>query len=428
MSLKKAPLFTVIVHGSGIRQSAFTGRGGRKAGRKSQVVSSSMGMNNSFDILSYLSKSSVSALLPDTGQPMSTLLSADTPDAFEAAIRKGIKEMDSYNASHPLDGTLPPEERSRYETNREFVKKTAKLNIFRNLILLEIWERGQWRFEFQDITDFARQVADLSKAQLYKCIDDAKVLRFFAREETSCVAPQGRMVEEICKVPEEHRIEAWQYAHEVTKEAGLSQDSARVALRDYCRDHQLRYGRRATNPSSLKKDATVPVDVAAVEIACQDPEAAIQEEEPVGEAQPLDAREEEILTRAVTPAILRRVEKCFPTKRPHEVVLYNIRSNYPEARVTPEEQRHVSELLGLLASLHPEVAEKMMLHGLKHVKATIEATVVKYCKKNTSSKMAYKNRRNKSYSHQTSETAEIAVKISYEKQRTESANEENRQE
>ena len=382
-------------------------------------------MKNIFAFLSFLSKSAVSAMLPNTGQPMGELLSADTPDAFESGIRQGVKEMDAYNDSHPLGGPLPPEERARYETNREFVKKTGKLNILRNLILLEIWERGQWRFEFQDIKDFALQVADLSKAQLYKCIDDAKILRVFARNETT--APRGRMVEEICKVPEEHWIEAWRYAHEVTKETGLSQESARIALRDYCRDHQLRYGRRDTNPPSLKKGTTVPVDAATVEIACQDPEAAIQEE-PVGEAQPLDAGQQEILTHAVSPAILRRVEKCFPTKRPHEVVLYNIRSNYPEARVTPEEQRHVTELLGLLASHHPEVAEKMMLHGLKHVKETIEAAVVKYCKKNTSSKLAYKNRRKKSYSHQTSETAEIAVKISYEKQCTESTNDDNRQE
>ena len=107
-------------------------------------------MKNIFEILSYLSKSSVSASLPDTGQPIGDLLSADTPNAFEAAIRKGVKEMDAYNAAHPPSESLCREERARYETNREFVKKAAKLNIFRNLILLEIWERGQWRFEFQD--------------------------------------------------------------------------------------------------------------------------------------------------------------------------------------------------------------------------------------------------------------------------------------
>ena len=374
-------------------------------------------MNNPLDILSFLAKSPIPVSILDIKLPTEDQLSIETPDAFESAIKKAVREMDAYNAAHPAGAALPTEEKARYEKNREFIKKTAKLNRFGNLVMLEIWERGQWRIEFQNVEDFAWKVAELSKSQFYKCLDDARILRRFELAGIGCAPPRGRLVEEICKVPEEHHVAAWIYAQEVTKDSSLTQESAKVAFRDYCRDHQLTHGRRETNPPAMDRGVSAP-ESAVAELVCKDPEAAV-ESEPVSELLPLGAEEEKILTRAVSPAVSKRIEKCFPTKKPHEVILYNLLTNYPEARFSPDDRTGLVELLKLLQARHPKIVEEVILGALKHIRGTVEATVVKYCKKNTDSKKAYQKKKKLQTVH-TTQTAGVGVTFFFEKSQTES--------
>ena len=89
----------------------------------------------------------------------------------------------------------------------------------------------------------------MSKSQCMKCIDSAEISLMMFDAGLAAVAPRGRSVEELAKVTREHRVSAWEYALKVFKIDGQSTTNAQLALRDYCRDRDLTFGRRKANGS-----------------------------------------------------------------------------------------------------------------------------------------------------------------------------------
>ena len=118
-----------------------------------------------------------------------------------------------------------------------------------NYLLLEIHEAKQWRNQYQSLEDFAQIEAGISESQLRKCIDSATVMIDMVEAGMEHIAPKGRQIEEVIKVPRSYRPKAWRHVRKVFERDGRSTDTTTSALRDYCRDRDLTFGRRKPNGS-----------------------------------------------------------------------------------------------------------------------------------------------------------------------------------
>ncbi len=144
---------------------------------------------------------------------------------------------------------LSPVEADRFRDNRTFIRGVKTDLKLRNYILLEVHDTKQWRHDYQSFEHFAKAEAGIGKSQAQKCIDSARVMIDMVGADMESVAPRGRQVEEVIKVPEGHRTDAWRHVLRVYQHDGCSIDTTRAALRDYCRDRGIPFGRRKPNGS-----------------------------------------------------------------------------------------------------------------------------------------------------------------------------------
>lgn len=141
-------------------------------------------------------------------------------------------------------------EANSFQENCVVIRK-VKLGLeLRNYSLLEIYAAKQWRADYQSVEQFAKMEADLSKGHLMKCIDSAAIALAMVEAGLEVVAPTGRQVEELAKVQCDHWAPAWRYALEVFVTDGRSASVAQYALREYCRDKGIPFGRRKPNGSN----------------------------------------------------------------------------------------------------------------------------------------------------------------------------------
>lgn len=144
---------------------------------------------------------------------------------------------------------LSPAEAERFKDNCTVIRRAKRDLALRNYLLLEIHDTKQWRHQYQSFEDFAKVEADIGKSQAQKCIDSARIMIDMVGAGMDSVAPQGRQIEEVIKVQEGHRVDAWRHVLKVYQSDGRSTDTTKAALRDYCRDHDLTFGRRKPNGS-----------------------------------------------------------------------------------------------------------------------------------------------------------------------------------
>ena len=150
------------------------------------------------------------------------------------------------------DGPLLNEAESRnYRQNCDVIRMTGISLQLRNYSLLEVYEAEQWRDKFQSMKDFAKDVADLSKSQVMKCIDAARISLLMAAAGLGAVAPRGRQVEELAKVQPDHREAAWRAVLEAFSLHGNSISETKHVLCNYCDSKNIRFGRR--EPNGAKK-------------------------------------------------------------------------------------------------------------------------------------------------------------------------------
>jgi hypothetical protein len=121
----------------------------------------------------------------------------------------------------------------------------------RNYILLEVYAARQWRASYQSVAHFAKERANLSKGQLMRSVHSAQIALIMADAGLSEVAPSGRYLEVLAMVEPDHRVSAWKVALAAFEKKGNSVSEARLALRNYCDEHDAVFGRR--KPNGYKK-------------------------------------------------------------------------------------------------------------------------------------------------------------------------------
>ncbi len=141
---------------------------------------------------------------------------------------------------------LSERERERFLRNSKWIKLVSHATEIRDYALLEIIETKQWRGEFPVIGDFAKSIG-LSKGQIYKCAESARIKVQMAAAGLFSVAPRGREVELLAKVEVTHRIAAWLHARKVAQLDGESCSVIEFALRDYCREMGIKFGKIKEN-------------------------------------------------------------------------------------------------------------------------------------------------------------------------------------
>lgn len=258
---------------------------------------------------------------------------------------------------HATNGSsLSAWESERFAENCQVLKKVSLGLEIRNHLLLEIFETNQWRAHYQTVETFAKEVADMSKGQLMKCIDSARIAQLFHDAGMRATAPTGRQVELLAMVTEDHRIAAWVYAMRVLEVDGTSDENVRVALRDYCRDRNLQFGRRKPNgyknigfPSSfLLSPPTVSENKIVEALECEKT------------ASPLGPENEVFLCSLISKGILTKAEQAFRRKSVQAVVSDIVEKLCEECHADPENER-ISSGMDDLASTQPELVARLRM-------------------------------------------------------------------
>jgi hypothetical protein len=157
--------------------------------------------------------------------------------------------------------TLTEAEARSFRENCLVIQKAGIGLELRNYGLLEVFAAQQWRAEYQSVEEFAKKWANLSKGQLMKCIDSARIALVMADAGLGAVAPSGRQVEVLAMVEPDHRVAAWKFALAAFETNANSASEARHFLRNYCDMHEIAFGRRKPNGSKKSRQGgTKPPD------------------------------------------------------------------------------------------------------------------------------------------------------------------------
>lgn len=192
------------------------------------------------------SKSFTAATLP---HPIDVLRMQQSGELAPISAKFLYERLQQAMADRTNDIELSPAESQRFQENRTVIRRVKRELELRNYLLLEIHEAKQWRNQYQSLEEFAQIEAGIGESQLRKCIDSATVMIDMVEAGMEHIAPKGRQVEEVIKVPQSHRPEAWRHTLKVFERDGRSIDTTRAVLRDYCRDRDLLFGRRKPNGS-----------------------------------------------------------------------------------------------------------------------------------------------------------------------------------
>jgi hypothetical protein len=165
-----------------------------------------------------------------------------TPKLFLEALREA-------KALQTNSRILSPEEKNRFDMNREILNRYRDEKELRKYTLLEVFETKQWRQNYQSFDEYAFIEGGLKKAQARKSVDSARIVIDFAEAGLEHITPKGRQIEELIKVSRPHWIESWSHVLKVFEIDGCSIEVVKSSLRDYCRDRNLQFGRRKPNGS-----------------------------------------------------------------------------------------------------------------------------------------------------------------------------------
>ena len=179
-------------------------------------------------------------LTPDQAGAPSPASAAEIPwKKYAQLLAEAIQEATS-------TPNLSERERERFARNSKWIKLVNDATEIRDYALLEIVETKQWRGQFAVIGDFAKSIG-LSRGQIYKCAESARIKVQMAAADLFAVAPKGREIELLAKVEVAHRVAAWQHARKVAQLDGESRSVIEFALRDYCRAIGIKFGKIKEN-------------------------------------------------------------------------------------------------------------------------------------------------------------------------------------
>lgn len=145
-------------------------------------------------------------------------------------------------------------EAERFSRNLSVLTVARRALDLRNYLLLEIYETKQWRERYQTFEECGTTITDLSYSQVMKCVKKARVLLDMHEAGMDQIAPKGKQLEALAKLPRIHWITAWRYvlkAYETGKKSQLATESA---LNRYCEENKFRCG-----SWGIEDDAEKPV-------------------------------------------------------------------------------------------------------------------------------------------------------------------------
>lgn len=301
-----------------------------------------------------------------------------------AYLQAWLQRITAAKHCPPSFATLSIEERERFESNCAIIKRARAALILRNLALYEIYVARQWREDYQNIEDFARNHAEMSKGNLYKCIDDARVIYVFSAAGWKGLKPSGHYTGLIVKVAEEHWLAAWSFALEWCVTTSFSESNVRDALRDYCRDHRIDFGRR--RPNGLSEGGLGTSFLL--------PETTSKTERPAPKLERnLTPEIAKVFIGAISADTIQEIESAFAHKSAESVILNAIRSHLPLPNLTEEEKDNLGAFLEVLREDYPEEYGSFVLLGLANCREVLRQTVRKLCRKNSAGRADYQKKK-----------------------------------
>jgi hypothetical protein len=169
---------------------------------------------------------------------------------------------------------LTESERDRFSRNCELVRRVGVAIEIRNYVLLEIYETKQWRADYRTIKEFAQAVG-LSKSQLFKCVNAARINLLMAEAGLLAVAPKGRQAELLAKkIEPKHQVEAWRHVLGVAHTKGDGIKVIETALDAFAErlanpDMRLMDLKSAKGISHVVENAVIELDNSASPIPAQ---------------------------------------------------------------------------------------------------------------------------------------------------------------
>lgn len=299
-----------------------------------------------------------------------------------SAAEKLILQMDYALNIATNSPDLSPEERKLFEDNCLIIRQTRVALVVRNHKLLEVFEARQWREKYKSVIEFAKQVADLSKSQLYKCLDEARLVDVFAREKLTNSMPKGRYVELLVRLPKEHWIAAWTRVQDECADHELSVIKARDILRDFCRDRKIPFNRRKPNGENA--------DPAYSSFLLPAPKADAKKKAEDGEwIHSLSEDQEKQICGIVSEALRKAIDAAFKTKKSSEIILETLSESGMKNEFSAEEFKGLSVVLGLLKEHDPESYKRLALQALHGLKENLGKKLRQRCDKNQKGRADY---------------------------------------
>lgn len=102
----------------------------------------------------------------------------------------------------------------------------------KNLLLREIWQDKLWKYDFQSLREFVAWM-HMQLNQFFRRIHSAKIHQQMRDAGITTVAPMGREVELLGKLPPEHRVAAWRAVIECIQNHGRSHALVSRTLTEY---------------------------------------------------------------------------------------------------------------------------------------------------------------------------------------------------
>ena len=155
-------------------------------------------------------------------------------------------------------------ERDRFARNCELIRRVGVAIEIRNYALLEIHETKQWRSDYRTIKEFAQAVG-LSKSQLHKCVNAARINILMAEAGLLAVGPKGRQVELLTKkIAPEHQVEAWRHVLNVAHTKGDGIKVIEMALDAF--SEELANPNAKLQDANSKKKVPLTIENAVIEL------------------------------------------------------------------------------------------------------------------------------------------------------------------
>lgn len=195
--------------------------------------------------------------LPETALPFPQELTQTDWLGYLEKLSRATRE----SADSPQ---LTESERDRFSRNCELVRRVGVAIEIRNYVLLEIHETKQWRADFRTIKEFAQAVG-LSKSQLHKCVNAARINILMAEAGLLAVGPKGRQVELLTKkIDPKHQVEAWRHVLRVAHTKGDGIKVIEMALDAF--SEELANPDAKLHDVNSKKKVSLTIENAVIEL------------------------------------------------------------------------------------------------------------------------------------------------------------------